>query len=246
MIVTVLPHRNHELNVLRNHYSRIRNDNIMAKYHLYLVRHGQTFLNTHHRLQGWIDSELTDKGRHQAILTGQALKNRHFDLAVSSDLHRAIQTRDLILRELLTQPNQITIDHAFREVFFSSFEGLPADLVFKKICQRVGFADQDDVIAKKGFAYMRKLVQDNDPVHQAELYSDIIERFRTGLYHITEALPNGGQVLIISHGTFIRTIADYLGINIINNFPTNGGISELSMDLPSDVRMVDYNHSLIS
>ena len=51
-------------------------------------------------------------------------------------------------------------------------------------------------------------------------------------------------MLIVSHGAFIRTVADYLGINIINNFPSNAGVTELAMSLPSDVRIVEYNRSL--
>ena len=121
----------------------------MAEYHIYLVRHGQTFLNTFHRLQGWIDSELTELGEQQASQTGANLQSIPFDLVVSSDLHRAIQTRDLIIQQLVKQPAIIKTDPAFREVFFSSFEGLPANDVFKKICQRYGFDSQDDIIAKQ-------------------------------------------------------------------------------------------------
>lgn len=217
----------------------------MAEYHLYLVRHGQTFLNTFHRLQGWIDSELTDLGKQQATQTGQALQKIPFHLVVSSDLHRAIQTRDLIIQQLSHHPAKIEEDRSFREIFFSSFEGMPADHVFQKICQRYGFESQDDIIAKKGFAYVRQLMQDDDPIHQAELYPDIIKRFRTGLAHITQELPTGGNVLIVSHGAFIRTIADYLGTNIVNNFPSNAGVTELAMSVPSDVRMLDYNRPTV-
>lgn len=216
----------------------------MANYHLYLVRHGQTFLNTFHRLQGWIDSELTNLGEQQAQQTGHSLQNISFDLVVSSDLHRAVQTRDIIVQQLAHQPAIIQTDHDFREVFFSSFEGLPADEVFHKLCTRYGFDSQDDIIAKKGFAYVRQIMQEDDLTHQAELYPDIITRFKSGLYHVTQQLPQGGNVLIVSHGAFIRTVADYLGVNIINNFPSNAGVTELAMSMPSDVRIVEYNRSM--
>lgn len=215
----------------------------MANYHIYLVRHGQTFLNTFHRFQGWIDSSLTDLDQNQAIQTGQGLAQTDFHLVVSSDLHRAIQTRDLIISQLTLVPAQISTDQSFREVFFSSFEGLPADDVMGKICQRHGFTSQDDIIAKKGFASVRQFMNEDDPVHQAELYPDIITRFKTGLYNITQQLPAGGNVLIVSHGAFIRTVADYLGVNIVDNFPSNAGVTQLSMSMPSDVRMVEYNRS---
>ncbi|WP_295729775.1 histidine phosphatase family protein [uncultured Limosilactobacillus sp.] len=218
----------------------------MSEYHIFMVRHGQTFLNTFHRLQGWIDSGLTNLGQQQAVETGHRLQSKKFDLVVSSDLNRAIQTRDLIVEQLSQSSVTTKTDSSFREVFFSAFEGLPADLVFQKIAQHYGFIDQDDIIAKKGFAFVRQLMRDDDPTHQAELYSDIISRFRTGLVHITQTLPHGGNVLIISHGAFIRTIADYLGVNVINNFPNNAGITELAMSLPSNIRMVAYNCDQLS
>ncbi|MSE22130.1 histidine phosphatase family protein, partial [Lactobacillus parabuchneri] len=34
---------------------------------LYFVRHGQTYLNKYHRIQGVIDSPLTDKGIADAV-----------------------------------------------------------------------------------------------------------------------------------------------------------------------------------
>lgn len=218
----------------------------MSEYHLFVVRHGQTFLNTFHRLQGWIDSGLTELGKQQAVTTGQLLQKTNFDLVVSSDLNRAVQTRDIIVKQLLQSSVPLKTDPAFREVFFSAFEGLPADLVFQKIAHRYGFASQDDIIAKKGFAHVRQLMQDDDPTHQAELYTDVISRFRQGLVHITQDLPNGGNVLIVSHGAFIRTIADYLGVNVVNNFPSNAGVTELAMSLPSNVRLIAYNHSTLA
>ncbi len=51
----------------------------------YFVRHGQTFLNKYHRIQGVIDSPLTDKGIEDAIDAGKRLKTIPFDAAYSSD-----------------------------------------------------------------------------------------------------------------------------------------------------------------
>lgn len=215
----------------------------MSEYDIYLIRHGQTFLNTVHRFQGWIDSDLTELGKQQASLTGQSLHDINFDLVISSDSQRAINTRDIIINQLQDTPQKISKDPAFREVFFSTFEGLPASLVMQHICSRYGFTSQDDIIAKKGFAYVRQLMNQDDPVHKAELYPDIIARFRKGLYNITQQIPNGGNILIVSHGAYIRTVADYLGVNVINNFPSNAGVTKLRMKIPSDVRLIEYNHT---
>lgn len=45
----------------------------MATVELYLVRHGQTFLNKYHRMQGWSDAPLTTKGLQDADLAGERL-----------------------------------------------------------------------------------------------------------------------------------------------------------------------------
>ena len=40
---------------------------------IYMVRHGQTFLNKYNRLQGWCDSPLTPKGMEDAHSAGRHL-----------------------------------------------------------------------------------------------------------------------------------------------------------------------------
>lgn len=63
----------------------------------YVVRHGQTLLNSLNRAQGWVDSPLTDIGKKTAIELGNMLKEINFDAAYTSDTSRAIQTAELIL-----------------------------------------------------------------------------------------------------------------------------------------------------
>lgn len=216
----------------------------MPTTNLYLVRHGQTFLNTLERCQGWIDSELTPTGQAQARRTGQALAPTHFDLVVSSDLHRAIQTRDLIVSQLKIAPKQITTDASFREVFFSTFEGLPAKAVFGQLAQTYGFKDQDEIITKRGFATVRRLLREMDPRHAAERYDQVTTRWQTGLAHLAAQLPTGGSVLIVSHGALIRTIGDFYGHDIRGTHPTNGSVTRLTMTSPTDVHLESYNQTL--
>ena len=61
-----------------------------------LIRHGQSKANVNGRIQG-PDDPLTDFGRHQAKLVGEHLaREYHFDLLVSSALHRARETASII------------------------------------------------------------------------------------------------------------------------------------------------------
>lgn len=64
---------------------------------VYFVRHGQTYLNLYHRMQGWSDSPLTEKGLADAARAGQALAKVDFDYAFSSDLKRTMETAHELL-----------------------------------------------------------------------------------------------------------------------------------------------------
>ncbi len=65
----------------------------------YIVRHGQTLLNSLDRAQGWADSPLTDAGKQTAVELGHKLKGIDFNAAYASDTLRAVQTAELVLEE---------------------------------------------------------------------------------------------------------------------------------------------------
>ena len=64
---------------------------------IYLIRHGETSWNTLGRLQGRTDIELNENGIRLAKITGEKLKDVHFDLAIASPLKRAYETAGLVL-----------------------------------------------------------------------------------------------------------------------------------------------------
>lgn len=47
---------------------------------IYIVRHGETVWNKKKLLQGRTDIELSDKGRELARITGENLRDTHFDM----------------------------------------------------------------------------------------------------------------------------------------------------------------------
>ena len=63
----------------------------------YIVRHGQTLLNSLDRAQGWADSPLTDEGKQTAVELGHELKDIDFNAVYTSDMLRAVQTAELVL-----------------------------------------------------------------------------------------------------------------------------------------------------
>lgn len=69
---------------------------------LYLARHGETEENTAHILQGLLPGTLTATGRAQAAALGDQLAHSgiRFDVLLSSDLKRAVDTAEIISHRL--------------------------------------------------------------------------------------------------------------------------------------------------
>jgi len=85
------------------------------------TRHGETLWNIEGRVQGALDSALTEKGIRQARRLGERLQNEGITRIYSSDLPRAKATAEEVrqilgLNEVLTEP-------ALRELSFGEWEG---------------------------------------------------------------------------------------------------------------------------
>ena len=110
---------------------------------IYIVRHGQTDWNLEGRFQGRIDIELNEKGREQAKLTKEKLKNIKFDKVISSPLKRAIETAQIITDE------PVEVDDRIIERCNGQLEGK-----LKKECESmVDFTDENE--SKLGIESLR-------------------------------------------------------------------------------------------
>ena len=69
-------------------------------YTLVLVRHGESDWNAKNLFTGWVDVDLTDKGRAEAVRAGQQLKEAGIlpDIVHTSVQRRAINTANLSRR----------------------------------------------------------------------------------------------------------------------------------------------------
>lgn len=206
-----------------------------------IVRHGETFLNQLNRAQGWIDFELSDHGREQAAATGEALKDNTYATVVSSDLRRAMETRDIIIDHLKVHPKQVYTDRSFREIFFGYFEGLNSDDNWRMIAHQYGYQDHDDIIRHESLEAGRNMMHAMDPTSAAESYEDVTARFRAGFRELFRQSSDGDHVLLVTHGTAIRTIADSLGVDTVGNFPTNAGVTTVQSD-GRHIKLLEYNH----
>ncbi len=69
---------------------------------LILVRHGQSIWNAENRFTGWVDSGLSTKGKNEAKLAGELIRNQNLIISFSytSFLTRASHTLKIILDEI--------------------------------------------------------------------------------------------------------------------------------------------------
>jgi probable phosphoglycerate mutase len=88
---------------------------------LVLLRHGQTEYNAGSRMQGQLDTDLSDLGRNQAVAAAEVLAKRQPLLIVSSDLRRALDTATT-LSERSGLP--VSVDTRLRETHLGDWQGL--------------------------------------------------------------------------------------------------------------------------
>lgn len=87
---------------------------------IYFVRHGETDWNKERRIQGQVNIELNEFGRHLARETAKGLKDISFDVCFTSPLGRARETAELILEG---RDVPIVDEEKITEMAFGEYEG---------------------------------------------------------------------------------------------------------------------------
>lgn len=154
------------------------------------VRHGQSLGNLTRHFYGQTDGPLTDKGREQARLASEYLKDTHIDIAYASDLIRAYETGKIV-----AEPHGLTPipDKALREINAGKWENLQFDEIIEKYPETFGVWMKDVGASRP-----------DDGESVAELYERIINE----VWRIAEENP-GKTVLIATHATPIRVLSCY-------------------------------------
>ncbi|KQL42136.1 hypothetical protein AN960_02495 [Bacillus sp. FJAT-25509] len=175
--------------------------------HLYLIRHGETYLNRYKRMQGWADSPLTEEGKLVAIECGNRLSDIQFDRVYTSDSGRTVETAELILQQNNYEIPVIRKTKAFRESFFGSFEGEFSAVALGKVANDHGYSSFRELLRNRSLEDITNFIKESDPYHHAENYSELWDRIEKGLNElIIENNKNDENVLIVTHGNTIRNI----------------------------------------
>ncbi|MFB6141273.1 MAG: histidine phosphatase family protein [Halosimplex sp.] len=158
------------------------------------VRHGETTWNRRGRLQGWAPAPLTDLGREQADQLGATLEARYdIDRILSSDLHRAEETVDILL-EHVDAP--VAFESAWRERDVGVHQGLQ----FEEMSER--FPEHD--LGATGPEAAHRRPESGESL--AAVRERVVERWESTL---AECGP-GETVLVVTHGGPIRLLLGHL------------------------------------
>ncbi|MGE3921226.1 MAG: histidine phosphatase family protein [Gammaproteobacteria bacterium] len=163
---------------------------------IYFIRHGETDWNFQDRIQGHTDIPLNATGISQALYLGQLLAHVPFSAAFSSDLSRARQTAELILKPRMLP---ITASLALRERSAGLLEGMNKDKFEEEI---------------RPFLLSEQASHQETYIHTAwhpelETVHSVFTRVRDFLLPFTTYHP-GQPILVVSHGGVLRSILDHL------------------------------------
>ncbi|MGL5687064.1 MAG: histidine phosphatase family protein [Vagococcus fluvialis] len=184
---------------------------------LYFVRHGKTMFNATGQIQGWADTPLTDEGIEGAENLGEGLKGTIFAAAYSSDLGRAVATAEYVLENSDNKDVPLKRLVGLREWGYGGYEGRDNAEMWDPIFEKHNLTFDEEWTQ---YGELTKILSDenianeiakNDATRTAETYGEIIKRTKDAMTTIiNETSENGGNILIVSHGSEIPTILEVI------------------------------------
>lgn len=190
---------------------------------LVLLRHGQSQWNLDNRFTGWVDVELTDQGRQEAVAAGRLMKDEglQFDVAHTSVLKRAIHTLQGALKELDQDWLPVSKSWRLNERHYGGLQGLDKAETAAK------HGEEQVKIWRRSYDIPPPAMDVNDPGHPCHdrRYATLdrnalpgTESLATTLvrvlpyWHdaIAPQLKAGQTVLVTAHGNSLRALYKYL------------------------------------
>lgn len=216
-------------------------------YSIYLVRHGQTYLNRYNKIQGWSDSPLTPKGVKDSHDAGKRLAQIAFTHAFHSDTTRAARTCRYILAGNKTAASSL-IPQAlseFREQNFGYFEGCDTSQAWLMIGADHSCKTFNEIITKYSLAKARDFTKAADPFHDAEDNAEYWTRLKHGFEYLHELARPNDKILLVAHATMIRSITQHFAPEIdVTVSPKNGSVTRLDVSSAGQIKIAYYNHYL--
>ncbi len=218
-------------------------------YTLILLRHGESQWNAKNLFTGWVDVDLTDKGRAEAVRGGHLIAEAGLlpDVVHTSLQRRAITTAALSLDA--ADRHWIPVRRSWRlnERHYGALQGKDKKQTLEQ------FGEEQFMLWRRSFDVPPPPIADDDPYSQAgdpryadlgdqmprtECLKDVIARLLPYWESaIVPDLRDGQTVLIAAHGNSLRAVVKHLdqisddaiaGLNIPTGMPL---VYELDDDL---------------
>jgi 2,3-bisphosphoglycerate-dependent phosphoglycerate mutase len=227
-------------------------------YTLVLLRHGESDWNAKNLFTGWVDVDLTDKGRAEAVRGGQLLVEAGLlpDVVHTSLQRRAITTAHLSLDA--ADRHWIPVKRSWRlnERHYGALQGKDKKQTLEE------FGEEQFMLWRRSFDTPPPPIDDSSEFSQAgdpryadlgdemprtECLKDVIARFLP--YWESDIVPDlkdGKTVLVAAHGNSLRALVKHLdgisdediaGLNIPTGMPL---VYRLDDDLAPTVAGGEY------
>ena len=189
-------------------------------YTLILLRHGHSDWNAKNLFTGWVDVDLNDQGREEAVDGGKLLKEKGVLPTVvhTSVLRRAITTANLALDAADRHWIPVRRDWRLNERHYGALQGLD------KAATRDKYGDEQFMLWRRSFDTPPPPIeagseydQSGDPryagieVPRTECLKDVIARMMPYWEGAIQAdLKAGETVLVTAHGNSLRALVKHL------------------------------------
>ena len=210
----------------------------MTEHTLVLLRHGHSDWNAKNLFTGWVDVDLNDQGRAEAVAGGKLLREKGVlpDIVHTSVLRRAINTANLALDACDRHWIPVRRDWRLNERHYGALQGLD------KAATREKYGDEQFMLWRRSFDTPPPPIdsgseydQSGDPryagieVPRTECLKDVIARFMPYWEGpLQDDLRTGQTVLVVAHGNSLRGLVKHLdqisdediaGLNIPTGMP---------------------------
>ena len=189
---------------------------------LILTRHGQSTWNAENRFTGWVDVDLSEKGKEEAKKSGELIRklNIKIDISYTSYLKRAIETLTIILKTL-NLSIKFNTSWKLNERNYGSLTGLNKEETKKKLGEeqfkryRRSWDVAPPPMAEdsqyfENFGPLNSGIQKNKiPLTESlkNTYERVIPFYDI---EINKNLKNEKNILISAHGNSLRALCKYL------------------------------------
>ena len=190
---------------------------------LVLLRHGQSLFNREGRFTGWMDIDLSLRGREEAAQAGRLMKNCRldFDIVYTSVLKRAVRTAWIVLEEMDRMWIPLLPCWRLNERSYGALEGEKKSEMEKRYgagqvhLWRRSFSERPPALSKDDRRYpgwdRRYLAIEEKDLPRTESLQDAMQRILP-LWQgqILPQLEKQRNVLVVSHGNTIRSLVKHI------------------------------------